>query len=283
MDIVSTHSHLLSNPEGLDQFVESGLLSQVWILELPQKPIKSMEARPATEDEILEVCRRYAGFFLPFKWVDFRSGPDQIDRAVEKGFVGFKGFCPQKPYDDDSYMPIYERISSYKTCMVFHTGYVSTPRYEDRGELGYSALNMCPATLYKIARFFPEMTLVAAHFGVPWEHELVAGPMPSLPNLYIDFSGGEYEYLLKFMEEAASCPATLADGSRGMIANKLLFGVDAYLGMKQLHHDVESYVKDFLRRAEILRTGNLPWSCFLGDMLAGNSRKLLAYNQLFHS
>lgn len=284
MEIVSAHSHLLSDPKDLDRFVESGPFSQVWLLGLPHSiKISEQYPHPSTEAELLEVAERYPGFFLPFKWVDFRKGPDQIDRAVEKGFIGFKGDCPQKPYDDDSYMPIYERINHYRSCMVFHTGYVLTPSYVDRvEEFEYSVRNMHPETMYKIARFFPDMILVAAHFGGTWERELIARPpLDDCPNLYIDFSGGDSDTLLRHVENYASLPAALVDGTRGILANRLLFGADAFLGDAQLHRDVKRYTEGIVEHLEALKEKKLPWTRFMDDLFSGNSKKIMDRNGLY--
>ena len=56
MKIISTHSHLLTNPTGLDEFAENGPFSQVWMLQLPEGIHISEEySHPASEAETLEV------------------------------------------------------------------------------------------------------------------------------------------------------------------------------------------------------------------------------------
>ena len=139
--LISAHSHLLTNPQELEFFADK--FSQVWLLGLPDSDKIPGYTSPATEAEMLAVAKKFPGLYLPFKWVDYRFGPDQIDRAVDQGFIGFKGIDPWKSYDDESYLPIYERIASYHCTMVFHTGYVSTPPYKERTpECCYQISNM---------------------------------------------------------------------------------------------------------------------------------------------
>lgn len=285
MELISTHSHLLSEPHELEALAEAGLFRQIWLLELPHAmTINAEYPHPSTEAEILAAAKLCPGFYLPFKWVDFRLGPDQIDRAVEQGFIGFKGFCPKLPYDDDSYLPIYERIASYRTCMVFHTGHAALPTYDQRiAELGYSVLNMSPSTLYKIARFFPDLTLVAAHFGIPWENELLSNCITCCPNLYIDISGGHFDFLKNFLRAACSIPAVRPDGSFGLLADRILFGADIYVGHHQLHRDMNDYCEYVLEYFEGIRKENLSWADRIPGILAENAKKLLSHNELYHN
>ena len=276
--LISAHSHLLTKPQELDFFADR--ISQIWLLELPNEKEIPGYTRPSTEDEILAVAKQFPGLYLPFKWVDFRKGPDQIDRAVEKGFIGFKGICPQKSYDDESYLPVYERIAKYHCPMVFHTGYVSTPAYSKRcPDFCYQAGNMRPASLYTLARLFPEITFVAAHFGVPWERELFDLEIRLLPNFYIDLSGGHSEDILNIVAEHAHHEALLPGGEKGLFADKFLLGLDAYLGHPQLHQDVYAYCNEFVAGLEKKAAGTV-WEKSVPGILAGNAERVMKENHL---
>ena len=276
--LISAHSHLLTNPVDLDFFADR--ISQIWLLELPNAKEIPGYTRPSTEDEILAVAKQFPGLYLPFKWVDFRKGPDQIDRAVEKGFIGFKGICPQKSYDDESYLPVYERIAKYHCPMVFHTGYVSTPEYSKRSpDFCYQAGNMRPASLYTLAHLFPGITFVAAHFGVPWERELFDLEIRLLPNFYIDLSGGHSEDILNIVAEHAHHEALLPGGEKGLFADKFLLGLDAYLGHPQLHQDVYAYCNEFVAELEKKAAGTV-WEKSVPGILAGNAERIMKENHL---
>ena len=276
--MISAHSHLLTNPVELDFFADK--FSQIWLLELPATLQIGGYSNPATEEETLAAAKQFPGLYLPFKWVDYRKGPDQIDRAVEKGFIGFKGICPWKSYDDESYFPIYERIAKYHCPMVFHTGYVSTPEYSKRcPDFGYQAGNMRPASLCTLARLFPDITFVAAHFGVPWERELLDLEIRLLPNFYIDLSGGHSEDILRIVEENAHYEASLPGGKKGLFADKFLLGLDAYFGHPQLHQDVYTYCIEFVAELEKRACGTV-WEKSVPGILAGNAERIMKENHL---
>ena len=277
--MISAHSHLLTKPEDLEFFADK--FSQIWLLGLPTSLKIPGYSRPADEEEILSVAKQFPGLYLPFKWIDYRLGPDQVDRAVEQGYIGFKGIAPWKSYDDESYLPIYERIAKYHCPMVFHTGYVATPSYANCSpDFCYQAGNMRPASLYTLARYFPEITFVAAHFGIPWEHELLDLEIRLLPNLYIDLSGGHVNEILKIVEENAHREAILSDGSTGIFADKFLLGLDAYFGHPQLHREVYAYCCEFAEELEKRAAKNPVWKDHIPGILAGNAERIMKENQL---
>ena len=288
MKVISTHSHLLESPREIEKLVEAELFDNIWVLELPTSikiHYNNTVMYPASPAEMLDAAKLFPGFILPFKWIDYRQGAEQIDRAVEAGYVGFKGFCPQKPYDNDDYMAIYEKINDYKSCIVFHTGHVSTPPYPDRSpELSYDVQNMTPSNLYKIARFFPDMTVVAAHCGVPFQHELISNALLNTPNYYMDFSGGSFALVLReFIEKNASLPAVKRDGTRGIFADKLLYGADAYLGDAALHSDIIDDCRKGLAWKEQCEARNLSWSKSVSALFYDNAALLNRMNKLICS
>ena len=277
--LISSHSHLLTAPQDLDFFVDR--FSQIWLLELPNKINIPGYTTPSSEAELLEVAKRYPGLYLPFKWIDYRKGPDQIDRAVDLGFVGFKGICPWKTYDDESYLPIYERIAKYHCPIVFHTGYVASPTYTERcSDLCYQSGNMLPSTLYAIARYFPDITVVAAHFGVPWEKELVDLEIRMLPNFYIDLSGGHSKEILKIVEEYGHEETVLPHGKMGIFADKFLLGLDAFFGHPQLHQDVSAYCDDFIEMLKQCAARNPLLADHVYGILFENAERIMKENHL---
>lgn len=285
MQVVSTHSHLLGNAADMDKIAESGMFSQIWLLGLHTGSkilFNNSCYHPATEEEMLELSRRFPGFYLPFKCIDFNQGPDQIDRAVEQGFAGFKGIKPKRPYDDDRHLEIYERINQYKTCMIFHTGHVSTPSFSNRlPEEGYEALNMSPSTLLKIVKFFPDITVVAAHCGVPWQNEVISTCFRGSANFYMDISGGEFSPVLTdFICKNANLPAVLPDGKTGILADKLLYGMDAFLGHPQLHEDIRGELHKVLNWAADIEKSDFTWKDHLANIFSSNAARVLKYNSL---
>lgn len=279
MKFASTHSHLLHDPQDLDRVAESGKYSFIWMLGLPPQGKVFYDGRlfsHADDGDLLETARRYPGFIYPFRKVDYLDGPDQIDRALEMGCKGFKAITPPLPYDDEAYLSIYERIEKYKACIVFHTGHVNTPSYRKRipGN-GYNALHMSPSTLIKLANFFPGMTLVAAHCGIPWQNELLSLTMLGCKNLYMDISGGEDAALRRFVCENAMTPATLSDGSEGILADKLLYGLDCCFGYSKLHDDGFSCLESYQEWFREQREKQVPWADRIEGIIEGNAVKLM--------
>ncbi len=141
--------------------------------------------------EPLEVCleavERYRDFVIPVARIPMDdSGPEEIDRCLVSGCRGIKFIRPAAPYGDERYWPLYERLEARGSTAIFHTGY-----------LGFQGREMAPthieymraAQIDVIARRFPELKILMAHFSNPWWEE---GWKVSLSNanVYADLSGG---------------------------------------------------------------------------------------------
>jgi predicted TIM-barrel fold metal-dependent hydrolase len=114
------------------------------------------------------------------------GGPDDVDRLKERGFSGLKLEMPTRPYDHDAYMPIYERAEQLGMPILFHTGHVhSLGEPEREGRL--SADHMRPGRLDRIARSFPDLTVIGAHLGMPHAAEAIA-LLDGLANVHFDVS-----------------------------------------------------------------------------------------------
>lgn len=280
MKLGSTHSHLFQNPQDLDRVAESGKFAFIWMLGLSPQGKCHYDNKIfnyADDASMLETAKRYPGFIYPFRKLDYLDGPDQIDRALEMGYKGFKAISPPLPYDHDSYLPLYERMEKYKASIVFHTGHVNTPRYRERvpGN-GYDALHMNPSTLLKLSNFFPDLTLIAAHCGIPWQNDLLSLSMLGCKNLYMDISGGEEEAMNRFIRANAMTPATLFDGSQGILADKLLYGLDCCFGYDKLHNDVFWCWDNRQKWISQLQEEKVPWVDKLPEIFLGNAERLMA-------
>ena len=168
----------------------------------------------------------------------------------DKGFVGLKAIRPAHPYDDERYFPFYERAEKLNMPIVFHTGVVSrATRSMLTPGLSTNSSNMRPGYAMGIAAAFPELTLVLAHLGAPWGEEAFSVAL-SHPNIYLDLSGGQSEFKVRWLNEYLH---------RG-IAQKLLLSVDSTYGREQYHNDVlhmlnfwNDYFDIILRRHEAYR------------------------------
>ena len=182
--------------------------------------------------------------------MDFRQGPEIVDKLKEKGFVGLKAIRPAYPYDDERYFPYYERAEKLNMPIVFHTGVISRANRSMLSPgLSTCSSNMRPGYAMGIASAFPDLTIVLAHLGVPWGEEAFCAAL-SHSNIYLDLSGGQSEFKVRWLNEYLH---------RG-VAEKLLLSVDATYGRDQYHNDVlhmlnfwNDYFNIVLKRHEAYR------------------------------
>ena len=124
--------------------------------------------------------RQHPDRLIGFRYLRLGRHPLQdVDLAVEEGFRGLKFTIPLRPYDHESYLPVYERAQAYGLPCLFHTGIVTTKQHL----AGVSSAHMRPLHLDTVAHQFPRLRLICAHLGMPWYDEA----RPSLPpNVYVD-------------------------------------------------------------------------------------------------
>ncbi|MBN1315153.1 MAG: amidohydrolase [Anaerolineales bacterium] len=123
--------------------------------------------------------------FIPFYNVDPRepSSVAEIGRLIKE--MGGKGvklgplYQDFKP-DEEQYFPLYERIQELGVPILWHQSTSCDQRF---GRLEWAR----PILLDKIARTFPDLKMIIAHFGFPWIGEVVA-LVGKHPNVYTDIS-----------------------------------------------------------------------------------------------
>ncbi len=112
---------------------------------------------------------------------------DQLQRAVnDLGLRGLKLSPPSQEFfpDDPAVYPLYERAQRLGLPVVMHTGM----SWEPRTRLAYGQ----PLRLEPVLADFPDLRIVATHFGWPWSLELAALAM-RYPNLFIDTAALYYD------------------------------------------------------------------------------------------
>jgi predicted TIM-barrel fold metal-dependent hydrolase len=117
---------------------------------------------------------KFIGFAAMHK--DYENYKEELARAKDLGLRGvkFHNDMQQFDIDDPKMMPIYAEIEKLGMPVLFHMG---DNRYD------YSA----PEKMVKIAKMFPGLTVIGAHFGGyrRWEESI---RNPILPNVYYDTS-----------------------------------------------------------------------------------------------
>ena len=134
---------------------------------------------------VAEVVRHDPARLVGFASVDPKL-PDaisELDKAI--GDLGLQGLKLGPIYqhfvpDDTAYWPLYARVQELDIPIMWHQG---TSFMVPEGPLEASQ----PHRLDIIARTFPNIKMVIAHFGYPWPREVVA-LLRRHPHVYTDIS-----------------------------------------------------------------------------------------------
>ncbi len=141
----------------------------------------------ATSEHLAAAVEANPGFLLGLAYVPLgEEGVAEVDRARELGLQGLKVIRPRMRYDDDAAMEVYSRAALYGMPVLFHLGIVARSPY-DAG-MDVSMARMRPVYLDRIARRFPQLCILGAHFGNPW-YEEAAELARMHPNVYFDLTG----------------------------------------------------------------------------------------------
>jgi predicted TIM-barrel fold metal-dependent hydrolase len=154
----------------------------------------------------LEALKRHPDRFFPCLEVNPNNGMNEVRKMVRfykdyglKAITGFaSGLCPQVPYDDKKWYPIYAKCVELDIPFCPCVG-VPGPR-----------LPMAPQKvelLDEVCWFFPELKVVMRHGAEPWE-KLAWKLMLKYPNLYYmtsAFAPKHYpEEIIKFANSRGS-------------------------------------------------------------------------------
>jgi uncharacterized protein len=176
--------------------------------------------RPRVPNELVaQAVTDHPGRFVGFGSVDPLKGEsavDELDAIASAGLKGVKlhpslqAFAP----DDERFWPLFERCEELGLAALFHTGTSGIGAGQPGGQgirLDYAR----PIRLDAVAAAFPNLNVIAAHFGYPWHLELLAIALHKT-NVYIDISGWAPKYI----------PAEVVREMKGRLQNQFLFGSD---------------------------------------------------------
>ncbi len=186
--IIDCHVHHLSEAGYIDRLIEeSDRIGIDKICLLAMQNVKFWGSRAATNDRVLDAYSRYPDRIIPFGYVDLGVDPPTlVDELFMRGFKGLKVTRTRYNYNDDRLMEYYERAAAYGLVILFHTGTVVRTDEDRFYDVDSSRLR--PIYLDRIARRFPELSLIGAHLGNPW-YEEAAMTLFWNPNVYFDLSG----------------------------------------------------------------------------------------------
>jgi predicted TIM-barrel fold metal-dependent hydrolase len=181
---------------------------------------RGMGYRGVSNEEVAESAAVEADVAIPFASIDPSRGKEGVRLAKkmisEYGVKGFKfhptvqAFAPNDPVC----FPLYEVIAEAGLPALFHSGQTGIGAGMPGGgglRLEYSN----PMLLDHVAAQFPELTIISAHPGVPWQDEQLAVATHK-PNVYIDLSGWSPKYFEPKLVQYANT----------LLKDKMLFGTD---------------------------------------------------------
>ena len=171
-------------------------------------------------ERCLQAVERFGDFIIPVAWIDMdAAGVGEIEGCIEAGCRGIKFIRPAAPYGDERYWPLYGRLEELGAVAVYHTGYLGMHGREERP---VQIEHMRAAQIDVIARRFPDLKILMAHFSNPWWEEAWKISW-SHPNVYADLSGGTAIHRATRMWAETFAPdGELLESS----ARKLCFGSD---------------------------------------------------------
>jgi len=138
---------------------------------------------------VAEAARQHPREIVPFGYVDL-DAHDAVQQVEEFHALGYRGLGElefvKKPFNDPSYLPVYELANRYAWIVLFHTGIVLRAKFNEPEDVASG--RMRPIHLEEIARRFPKITVLGAHCGNP-EYEWAAEIARWNPNVFFDLSG----------------------------------------------------------------------------------------------
>ncbi len=199
------------------------------------------------EGGILEALNRYPDLYIGFGLLRLGEYPPSAVRDFkEAGFRGLKCTSPRSRYDDNAYYLVYREAETLGMPILFHLGIVV--RQEDDAWRDVNCDRMRPVFLDTIARAFPRLTIIGAHFGNPWSDEAAMIARWN-PNVFFDLSGSILKYrppeYFRQLLWWGKDPDYLAPDRTGPW-DKLLFGSDVRIS------SMEGVINDYRRWMDAL-------------------------------
>ena len=149
--------------------------------------------RPRVPNEtVAAACREFPDVFTGLGSVDPHKGDAAVAEVANIASLGLRGvkfhpslqaFAP----DDPAYRPVFAACQEHGLLALFHTGTSGIGARQPGGQgirLDYAR----PIRLDAVAAAHPGLTVVAAHFGWPWQQDLIAVALHKT-NVSIDISG----------------------------------------------------------------------------------------------
>ncbi len=176
--------------------------------------------RPRVPNEtVAAACRAHPDAFTGLGSVDPHKGEAAVAEVANIASLGLRGvkfhpslqaFAP----DDPAYWPVFAACEQHGLLALFHTGTSGIGARQPGGQ-GIRIDYAHPLKLDPVAAAHPGLTIVAAHFGWPWQLDLAAVALHKT-NVYIDISGWSPRRI----------PPEVIRELRGRLSGQFLWGSD---------------------------------------------------------
>jgi uncharacterized protein len=169
-------------------------------------------------DTVAAACREYPDAFTGLGSVDPHK-PSAVDEVAHIAALGLRGvkfhpslqaFAP----DDPKFWPVFAACERHGLLALFHTGTSGIGARQPGGQ-GIRIDYAHPLKLDAVAAEHPGLTVVAAHFGWPWQMDLIAVALHKT-NVYIDISGWSPKRI----------PPEVVRELKGRLSGQFLWGSD---------------------------------------------------------
>jgi predicted TIM-barrel fold metal-dependent hydrolase len=206
----------------------------------PDDPAQVRENNDTVLKAVKKYPDRYIGF-LTLNPVYQKEALEEIERCVDQGMAGYKGYTQVK-INDPLYYPIIERIIDLNMIMLMHAFVqIGVGGYRMKYDTGQSAANTTiPEDMADIARRYPEAMFQYAHIGGGGDWEYACKTFRDYPNIYVDTSGSNNEehminFALEYLGEDRMCFG--CDGSHYQGVGKLMAADLSELQKKKIFFD----------------------------------------------
>ena len=187
---------------------------------------------PTSNDWVAQIVNDYPEQFMGFASVDPWKGKiaiKELERSVnELGLKGLKLMPGMQAFfpNDTRFYPLWEKCVELGIPALFHTGQTAVGGGLPGGS-GIKLKYMDPICIDDVAADFPDLKIIMAHPGFPWQEVQLAVCLHKA-NVFIDLSGWAPKYFSPILVQYAGT----------LLQDKVMFGSD---GLNLL----ERWLKEF--------------------------------------
>jgi predicted TIM-barrel fold metal-dependent hydrolase len=205
----------LRSADPVDFYTERRMMAVVFDVDA-----ESASGERMSNDEIAEAVGRSDGTLIGFASVDPHKGRGAIRELERAHGLGLRGVKVQPItqgfwLNDRAFYPLWDACAQLGLPVLVHTGTTGIGAGAPGGRGLHLKYGQPMPALDDLAADFPNLTIIAAHFGWPWHLELMAIARHK-GNVYVDLSGWAPRYI----------PAEVLQYCNSVIPDKFLFGSD---------------------------------------------------------